>query len=107
MAAFIRRNEPFTCAHCGLKVEPAERTCRNHCPRCLYSMHVDVDPGDRANPCGGLMEPVRVEYHSKKGYQIVHRCTRCGQETRNIALIDVAVQPDDRERLYELMRNPR
>lgn len=67
---------------------------RNHCPFCLYSRHVDMRPGDRASACGGLMEPVDLLYHSKKGYQIVHQCRQCGHEQLNKAADD-PVQEDD------------
>ncbi|WP_026974843.1 RNHCP domain-containing protein [Alicyclobacillus contaminans] len=102
---FIDRNESFQCGHCGRRVPPSKRSCRNHCPHCLYSVHLDVFPGDRSANCGELMEPVRVEYHSKKGYQIVHRCLRCGHESRNVAALDDELQPDNLEMLLQLMRN--
>jgi hypothetical protein len=77
---FIRRKEDFVCEKCGSRVVGDGFT--NHCPHCLYSKHVDVNPGDRGNPCGGLMEPVSVE--SKTGScAIVHRCTKCGAEKKN------------------------
>jgi DNA-directed RNA polymerase subunit RPC12/RpoP len=101
---FTDINESFLCAQCGAQVLPSRRSCRNHCPFCLYSMHLDINPGDRAADCGGLMEPVRVEYNSKKGYQIVHRCKRCGHEARNIAALDDPVQPDSLEAILQLMR---
>ena len=52
--------EAFTCRCCGRLVTPdgAASAHRNHCPNCLTSLHVDVEPGDRAADCGGLMEPV-------------------------------------------------
>jgi len=56
----------------------------NHCPKCLWSKHVDNNPGDRAQGCGGLMEPVGVEYKSA-GSVITHRCTRCGTLKKNKA----------------------
>lgn len=41
-------NETFHCLECGKLVPLAERTCRNHCPYCFASRHVDGDiPGDR------------------------------------------------------------
>jgi hypothetical protein len=101
---FMVRNEGFICQNCGAKVPPAASTCRNHCPVCLHSLHVDVFPGDRAARCGGLMRPVAVEYNSRKGYQIVHRCERCGTERRNIALLDDTVLPDSLEALLALMQ---
>lgn len=73
--AFVRNQEDFVCEHCGAAVSGNGYT--NHCPRCLWSKHVDVDPGDRAAACGGLMQPMRVEGATGK-YRIVHRCLRCG-----------------------------
>ena len=54
--------ESFTCKSCGRLVTSggAGSGHRNHCPNCLSSLHVDIEPGDRASDCGGLMEPVAV-----------------------------------------------
>jgi DNA-directed RNA polymerase subunit RPC12/RpoP len=72
-------NTGFVCAHCGHDVAPLTNgSYRNHCPRCLYSLHVDHVPGDRANGCGGLMRPVGVKLTRAKGCQVVHRCLSCG-----------------------------
>jgi hypothetical protein len=76
---FQRRIEDFTCEHCGAAVHGDGYT--NHCPKCLWSKHVDVNPGDRAEACGDMMEPIRLE-GSSPDYRIVHRCTRCGVERR-------------------------
>ena len=79
-AKFVRRKEDFTCEKCGRPVHGSGYT--NHCPYCLWSKHVDIHPGDRANTCLGLMEPVRIE--QKKGAKvIVHRCVACNKEKRN------------------------
>ncbi len=89
-------NQPFACAVCGAEVPPlANGSYRNHCPRCLHSLHVDVNPGDRASDCGGVLEPVGVESSGKKGWVIVHRCQRCGVERRNRAALDDPHAPDD------------
>lgn len=52
----------FTCKNCGWLVMPegAGSDHRNHCPNCLSSLHVDIEPGDRRSDCGGIMEPVAV-----------------------------------------------
>ena len=72
-------NDAFTCLVCGCEVVPlANGSFRSHCPRCLWSLHVDCVPGDRANPCGGLMAPVGLEGSPATGWRIVHECTRCG-----------------------------
>ncbi|MGL5831202.1 MAG: RNHCP domain-containing protein [Candidatus Altimarinota bacterium] len=74
----IKINHAFTCLKCGKQVPPAEQTCRNHCPFCLYSQHVDDKiPGDRASTCQQLMRPYEIDQNSKKGFQIRHRCTAC------------------------------
>ena len=44
--SFTRKVEDFTCEHCGREVHGNGYT--NHCPHCLHSKHVDVNPGDRA-----------------------------------------------------------
>jgi hypothetical protein len=98
------RNDPFTCANCGLAVEPlVGGGQRNHCPRCLCSQHVDGPvPGDRASGCGGLMPPIAVERSAKKGWVVVHECEWCGLIRRNKAATDDPRQPDDFEALVRL-----
>ncbi|MDP7069700.1 MAG: RNHCP domain-containing protein, partial [Candidatus Peribacteraceae bacterium] len=79
---FIARQEPFDCGQCGLHVEPLEDgSYRNHCPKCLWSKHVDKDgPGDRLSECKSMMKPIGVDYKKKKGWMIVHLCESCGKE---------------------------
>ena len=88
-------NTGFICVHCGAEVLPITNgSYRNHCPVCLYSLHVDNIPGDRTSNCFGLMDPVGVQYNGKKGWQIVHRCKKCGEEKVNRVAADT-IQPDD------------
>lgn len=96
MVPFIPRQEPFTCSHCGASVKPLTTgSYRNHCPRCLWSKHVDEHgPGDRASTCGGMMKPVGIDHRSAKGWMIVHRCESCGKTITNKVAED-----DDRERI--------
>jgi hypothetical protein len=77
---FQRKIEDFTCNHCGFFVSGNGYT--NHCPVCLWSQHVDKNPGDRLEVCKGMMEPCGVE---KKGnsYLIIHRCVRCQKLQKN------------------------
>lgn len=87
-AKTIKINESFICQQCGFSVPEATKTCRNHCPQCLYSLHVDgPTPGDRKSNCHGLMAPIALE-QSGKGYIIVHRCEDCGMIRRNKVLED-------------------
>jgi DNA-directed RNA polymerase subunit RPC12/RpoP len=87
---FIAREEPFVCEQCGTSVEPLKKgSYRNHCPRCLFSKHVDdKGPGDRASLCGGLMEPVDLDFRSNKGWMIIHKCVKCKKEIPNMAAPD-------------------
>ncbi len=97
-------NTGFICRHCGKEVLPlTDGSYRNHCPFCLYSLHVDITPGDRAYNCGGLMEPIKIIYNSKKGYQIIHRCQKCGFERSNKISEDPR-QPDSIDAITAIMR---
>lgn len=91
---FQRTIEDFSCEHCGRSVKGNGYT--NHCPACLWSKHVDVQPGDRAADCQGLMEPVGLENKSGQ-YVILHRCVVCNHEKRNKSQAE-----DDFEMLLEL-----
>ncbi|MEN9621589.1 MAG: hypothetical protein RLZZ67_23 [Candidatus Parcubacteria bacterium] len=77
---FTRTIEDFVCGNCGKEVKGNGYT--NHCPECLWSRHVDKNPGDRAEECGGLMKPVEVVKEGK-GYVILHKCARCAFERKN------------------------
>ena len=90
MSAFIPREEPFVCNQCGENVKPlGQGTYRDHCPRCLFSKHVDQDgPGDRLSPCKGLLEPTGIDQDGKKGIVILYQCVNCGKRSRNRAAHD-------------------
>jgi len=80
MKKFTRTIENFICGNCGENVKGNGYT--NHCPECLWCRHVDINPGDRAEKCGGMMEPINVEIIG--GESIVnHHCLKCGFERKN------------------------
>ncbi len=85
---FIEIDEEFICENCGKKVPKLGYSCRNHCPYCLHSKHVDKNPGDRQEQCQGDLEPVSLEIDSKKGYVIIFRCRKCGAIRKNKAAKD-------------------
>lgn len=97
-------NTGFICRNCGRAVSPnTAGGYRNHCPYCFYSVHLDEKPGDRRSACAGLMEPVGVRYHTSKGWQLIHRCNRCG--VLRINRVDFASeQADDFKQLIRLMQ---
>jgi hypothetical protein len=79
---FTKHIEDFKCQHCGFEVIGNGYT--NHCPKCLWSKHVDINPGDRSCKCNGMMKPISVE--SKRGeWIIVHQCMKCGIIKKNKA----------------------
>ena len=98
---FLPKNESFTCAHCDKQVVQAAVGYRNHCPFCLHGLHVDVNPGDRANDCHGLLEPVGLEKDAKREWMIVFRCQKCDAKTRN-----KTAQDDNPELVISLSRFP-
>ena len=73
---FTEIDEEFICENCGKKVPKLGYSCRNHCPYCLHSKHLDINPGDRAEECHGILEPIGLESNSKKGYVILFKCKK-------------------------------
>ena len=77
---FKKNKENFICEKCGAEVFGNGYT--NHCPKCLWSKHVDVGPGDRAAVCGGMMKLVKVEMKGAE-FILTHECEKCGYRKRN------------------------
>ncbi len=67
------------CRHCGREFSPDAPGTRhrNHCPWCLWSVHLDNTPGDRQAGCGGGMEPIAVSARPDGEWLIVHQCKNC------------------------------
>lgn len=96
-------NESFSCKVCGRLVVPngAGSDHRNHCPYCLSSQHLDIEPGDRMADCGGTMEPVAVWVRKNGEWAIIHRCKICGALSSNriaaddnpMKLMSIAMKP--------------
>ena len=99
MKKFIMKDEEFICENCQKKVEKLNYTARDHCPYCLYSKHVDINPGDRQNNCLGLLEPISIEKY-KNTYKIIYKCTKCHERHKNIMAND-----DDFSKIIELSSN--
>ena len=102
---FQKNDSGFICASCGKEVLPLGYTSRNHCPFCLCSLHLDINPGDRASDCGGLLEPVSALPDPKKGYIIISKCRKCGEIRRNKSAHEASVQPDDINKIIALTVN--
>jgi len=96
---FIKNDNEFICKNCGRKVEKLGYTSRDHCNFCLYSLHVDIMPGDRLNKCRGILKPVNVIETAKKGKVIIYKCKKCGLEVRNIVAND-----DNEDEIYNVVK---
>jgi len=95
---FQKRIEDFICKRCKTHISGTGYT--DHCPNCLWSKHVDINPGDRKAKCGGLMEPVGVEIKGGKSV-IYYRCQKCGFKSR------VKAAPNDNfEEILRLVSRP-
>jgi DNA-directed RNA polymerase subunit RPC12/RpoP len=92
-------DDAFICDVCGKEVLPLNVSARDHCPYCLCSKHVDINPGDRLNPCKGVLRPVGIDKY-KETFKIVYKCDKCGELHRNIMAID-----DDFDMILEVAKN--
>ena len=84
---FKMMDENFICTNCGEEVEKLGYTARDHCPNCLHSIHIDINPGDRMCNCHGLLIPIAIEKF-KDTYKIVYKCNKCGEIKKNIKADD-------------------
>lgn len=89
-------DEKFVCENCGKEVPELKYSARDHCPFCLCSKHVDINPGDRLSNCHGLLEPFDIEKY-KQTYKIIYKCNKCGYIHKNIIAND-----DDMEQIINL-----
>ena len=95
-------DEEFICDNCGKKVPKLGYSCRNHCPYCLCSMHLDDSvPGDRKSSCKSLMMPIAITFKAPKKNKyptknssrygemmVVHQCSKCGKISNNRVAAD-------------------
>ena len=96
----IAHDAGFTCIQCGFNTPPLGVTSRDHCPRCLTSLHVDVVPGDRKSNCGGVLQPVQVD-QSHGDWKIGYICNACGKTSWCKAVLH-GEEPDDWEALMRI-----
>lgn len=92
---FSKKTEDFVCEVCGRKVRGNGYT--DHCPDCLWSKHVDINPGDRASECKGLLKPVRTT-NDRNGFFIEYVCEACKARKRVRAASE-----DNEELLFKLL----
>lgn len=104
----------FKCENCGFLVKTLDTIGtrnRNHCPKCLYSKHVDEKvPGDRKSNCLGKMKPTDIAFKKEKKdkygnkkqgeIMIVHKCERCKHISKNRIAGD-----DNNRKIMEICKN--
>jgi hypothetical protein len=97
------RGSSFRCHHChrDVPMDALGTQHRNHCPFCLWSRHVDDEPGDRASECLASMEPIAISVRKDGEWVLIHRCNGCGELSSNrtagddnpLLLLRIAVKP--------------
>ncbi len=97
MKRFNEIDEEFVCYNCNREVSSLGYTSRDHCPYCLYSKHVDINPGDRSSDCKGNLIPTDIEKH-KNTYKIIYKCDKCNSIRKNIIAKD-----DDLNEILKIM----
>ncbi len=93
---FQKNIEDFVCEKCGFEMTGDGFT--NHCSQCLWSKHVDNNPGDRACICMGLMKP--IEIFGSPSNDVLHVCEVCGIKKKN-----KLSKNDDFEKVLEIAKN--
>lgn len=106
------QEKKFTCLNCQKTATPGSLEIgtehRNHCPKCLWSQHVDLKySGDRKSTCKKGMEPIGLTFKQegvdkwgkpKQGeLMIIHKCT--GGEKISINRI---AADDDPQKILEI-----
>ena len=99
----VKPSSSFRCVHCRLDVptDAPGTAHRNHCPNCLWSRHLDIDPGDRESDCLASMEPIAITVRKDGEWVLIHRCNGCGTLSSNriagddnpLLLVRIAVKP--------------
>jgi hypothetical protein len=99
----VNLENSFICKACGAVVllDGGGTENRNHCPKCLCSVHLDNVPGDRAADCGSVMDAVAVWVRKNGEWALIHRCRRCGALSSNriaaddspMKLMSIAAKP--------------
>lgn len=100
MKKFNMIDEEFYCENCGYKVPKLDYSARDHCLNCLYSKHVDINPGDREETCYGLLKPIDIEKIQKDKMKIIYKCQKCGKIKKNIVAND-----DNYDEILNIMKN--
>ncbi len=79
---FKKNKEDFICEKEDCKKVVKGNGYTNHCPQCLWSKHVDINPGDREATCGAMMKPVDGG-SGKNNFYVIQQCIICGHQKRN------------------------
>lgn len=99
--SFQMKDESFTCEVCGRHVTKLNYSARDHCPFCLCSKHVDINPGDRCETCHGILRPIAIEKFKTSQFKIIYRCEKCKKIRKNIIATD-----DNMDIIIDIMSHP-
>lgn len=90
----------YRCFSCGwMPEEEKDESEYDHCPNCLAS--VDDEEDEDGDTCGGIYEPVSIWVKPNGSWEIIQRCTWCGDmrtvartpEDNPIKLMSIAARP--------------
>ncbi len=93
-------DEEFECQVCHKWVNKLNYSARDHCPYCLASIHIDINPGDRKCDCHGILLPIDIEKASKGILKIIYQCNKCKMIKKNKVAID-----DNYDEILKIMSN--
>jgi hypothetical protein len=106
------KHQSFRCFNCGQEIPVNQymgTANRNHCPHCLWSKHVDQNPGDRKSDCHCSMEPIGLTFKQegldkygnlRQGeLMVIHRCLKDDKISINRIAAD-----DDPEKILEVFQ---
>jgi ribosome biogenesis GTPase len=95
----------FICENCKKEVNYISYGTknRNHCPHCLFSLHVDNAIGDRNSKCGGLMAPIGKMYKKDGEEVLVHKCKKCGEIRKNRVAGDDSYEVIENLQVFDIL----
>lgn len=79
---FAKNDSGFVCSHCGREVEPLGYSSRNHCPYCLWSLHLDETPVTALRNAAVRWSRFPQSPIRRRAMSSPHRCTKCGAVRR-------------------------
>lgn len=93
-----KKTEKYRCRVCNWSPSDSEDGVWEHCPNCLSSIHIQNEEGQE---CGGTLEPVAIWIKPDDSWEIIQKCSLCGEiasspisdDDSPIKLLSLALKP--------------